>query len=79
MIIDMKEADFKNGMSEGKGIYYYVNSDKFEGDWKNGKLEENGIFYYNNGDKQMYHYFKGNMIWKHFTFKINGKILNKIY
>ena len=51
-IIKKKEKDFiflvfnefkgdsyevwKNSQGEGKGIYYYVNSDKYKGEWKTG-------------------------------------------
>ena len=44
-------GEFKNGVYEGKGIYYYNNGDKYEGNFKNGVKEGKGIEYYNNGDK----------------------------
>ena len=46
-------GETKNGLKEGKGIYYYNNGDRYEGDWKNDKQEGKGIFYYTNRDKEM--------------------------
>ena len=42
---------FKNGLREGKGIFYFNNGDRYEGDWKNDKREGKGIYYYNDGDR----------------------------
>ena len=47
------EGDWRNGKSEGKGIYYYHNGDRYEGDYKNHLAEGKGIYYYNNGDRIM--------------------------
>ena len=48
-VIDMKKI--KNGYSEGKGIYYYNDGDRYEGEHKNGKAEGKGIYYYHNGER----------------------------
>ena len=45
------EGEIKNGILEGKGIYYLNNGDRYEGDFKNNKIEGKGIFYYNDGDR----------------------------
>eukprot|EP01115_Flamella_aegyptia_P015821 TRINITY_DN9_c0_g1_i2.p1 TRINITY_DN9_c0_g1~~TRINITY_DN9_c0_g1_i2.p1 ORF type:complete len:366 (+),score=118.61 TRINITY_DN9_c0_g1_i2:333-1430(+) len=41
---DRYEGEFKDGIKEGKGSYYWVNGDKYYGEWKNdficGKGEE---------------------------------------
>ena len=44
-------GEFKNGMRDGKGIYYWNNGDRYEGDFRNGKYEGKGIYYYNNGER----------------------------
>ena len=42
-----------NGKVEknGKGVYYFLNQNKYDGEYKEGKKEGKGIYYYNNGDK----------------------------
>jgi len=35
-------GQLKNGIREGKGIYYYANGAKYEGDFKNGLAEGKG-------------------------------------
>ena len=45
------EGEVKNGLREGKGIYYHNNGDRYEGDWRNGKQEGKGIYYYNSGSR----------------------------
>ena len=36
---DKYEGYFKNGLFDGKGIYYYNNGNRYEGDYKNGNQE----------------------------------------
>ena len=48
---DKYEGDWKNGLKEGKGVYYYKNGNRYEGDYQNDKREGKGIKYYKNGDK----------------------------
>ena len=33
------EGEIKNGILEGKGIYYLNNGDRYEGDFKNNKIK----------------------------------------
>ena len=62
-----------NGLTEGKGIYYFHNGDRYEGDFRNDKREGKAIYYYHNGDryegdfrndiaegKGIYYYHNGN-------------------
>ena len=49
-------GDFKNGLKDGKGIFYFNKDDKiqrmkYEGEFKNDKREGKGILYWNCGDK----------------------------
>ena len=44
-------GEFKNGLKDGRGIFYYTNGDKYEGDWKNDCREGKGVFYFKDGDK----------------------------
>ena len=43
-------GEFKNGMRDGKGIFYYNDGARYEGDYKNDKREGKGIMYYNTGN-----------------------------
>ena len=48
-------GEIKNGLKEGKGIFYYNNDDKnkrvkYEGDFKKDKPEGKGIMYWSNGN-----------------------------
>ena len=45
----------KNGLPEGKGIFYYKNGSRYEGEYKKGKKDGNGIYYYEHEP------FKGNI------------------
>jgi hypothetical protein len=44
-------------LKEGKGIFYYVDGNKYEGDWENDKKEGKRTFYNVNGNR-----YEGN--WK---------------
>ena len=44
-------GEFKNGMRDGKGIFYFNDGSRYEGDYKNDKREGKGIYYYNDGDR----------------------------
>ncbi|MDD4869647.1 MAG: hypothetical protein PHR77_03735 [Kiritimatiellae bacterium] len=48
---DRYEGEFKGGLLNGKGTYYYRNNDKYEGEFKNDMKSGLGIYYYNNGDR----------------------------
>ena len=69
---DIYEGDYKNGVSEGKGIYYYNDGDRYEGDFKNDKQEGKGIYYYPNGDRIMGDYHNDKPIGKHAYLNTNG-------
>ena len=44
-------GQFKNGLRNGKGKYYYSNGNiKYEGDYINGKAEGNGKYIWKNGE-----------------------------
>ena len=47
--MDRYEGDWKNGIKEGKGIYYWENGDRFEGNWINDNKDGKGIMFYKNG------------------------------
>ena len=40
-----------NNKLNGKGVFYYVNGDKYDGDFKDNKLNGYGTLYYKNGNK----------------------------
>ena len=42
-------GEFKNGLREGKGIYYYKDGARYEGDYRNDQRNGRGIQYYNTG------------------------------
>ena len=48
---DKYVGQFKNGVREGKGIYYYANGAKYEGDFKNGFAEGKGNMIYSSGTR----------------------------
>ena len=43
-------GEFKNGMRDGKGIFYFLDGARYEGDYKCDKREGKGIIYYSNGN-----------------------------
>ena len=44
-------GQWKNGLRNGKGTYYYSNGNiKYDGDWINDKYEGNGKEIYENGE-----------------------------
>ena len=43
-------GEFKNGLREGKGIFYYNDGARYEGDYRNDKREGKGIYYFSNGE-----------------------------
>ena len=45
------DGEFKNGVKEGIGVYYYQSGEKYEGKFVNGVKEGKGIFYWKNGNK----------------------------
>ncbi len=45
------EGEYKNGVKEGIGVYYYQSGEKYEGKFVNGVKEGKGIFYWKNGNK----------------------------
>lgn len=50
---DIFEGQFKDGLKNGRGIYYWASSgDVYEGDWLNGKRTGRGLYYYaKSGDR----------------------------
>ena len=51
MMDDRYEGDFKNGLFDGKGIFYCNNGNKYKGELKNGICEGRGILYFKSGSK----------------------------
>ena len=45
------EGDIKDGLKEGKGIYYWTSGSRYEGDWKNNEPNGKGIKYFANGER----------------------------
>ena len=45
------EGEYKNGIRNGEGIYYYNNGLKYEGEFVNGLREGNGVFYWEDGTR----------------------------
>ena len=43
------QGEFKNGLAEGKGIYYYSNGAVYDGEFKNNNREGKGIMKYASG------------------------------
>lgn len=43
-------GETKNGIREGKGLYYFSQREVYGGDWKNDKFEGKGVYIYENGD-----------------------------
>ena len=41
----------KNGVREGKGIYFYSDGSRYEGKWKKGVKEGTGTYFYANGNR----------------------------
>jgi len=48
---DRYEGEFKGGLLNGKGVYYYRNGDKYEGEFKNDMKHGLGMYTYSNGDR----------------------------
>lgn len=48
------EGFWKNGLMDGKGIFYYKGLILHQGDWKEGKKHGNGIRYYKNSSVVQY-------------------------
>jgi len=67
------EGEVKNGLREGKGIYYHNNGGRYEGDWKNDKREGKGIEYYNNGDRYEGDFKNDNIEGKGIEYYNNGE------
>ena len=45
------DGEYKNGVKEGSGIYYYQTGEKYEGKFLNGLKDGKGTFYWKNGNK----------------------------
>ena len=65
-------GEIVNGLSEGRGICYFINGDRYEGEWKNNKKEGKGIYYFNNGDRYEGEYKNGNKEGKGIYYFNNG-------
>ncbi|OGV67815.1 MAG: hypothetical protein A2283_22445 [Lentisphaerae bacterium RIFOXYA12_FULL_48_11] len=48
---DKYEGEFKGGLLNGRGIYYYRNGDRYEGEFRNDMKSGLGVYYYSNGDR----------------------------
>lgn len=48
---DRYEGEFKGGLLNGRGAYYYRNGDKYEGEFRNDMKSGLGVYYYGNGDR----------------------------
>jgi hypothetical protein len=48
---DRYEGEFRGGLLNGKGTYYYRNGDKYEGEFRNDMKEGFGVYYHANGDR----------------------------
>ena len=59
---------------EGKGVYFFVNGDRYEGDFRNNKSEGKGIYYFNNGDRMMGDWINDKKVGTHVKLTKNGKI-----
>ena len=44
-------GEYKKGMKDGNGVYYYSNGEKYEGKFCNGLREGKGIFYWKDGTR----------------------------
>ena len=45
------DGEYKNGIKNGYGIYYYSNGERYEGIFSEGIREGKGIFYWKDGSK----------------------------
>ena len=66
-------------MSEGKGIYYFNNGNRYEGDFKNDEKNGKGVIYYSNGNRGMGDFSKGIKIGKHIILTKLGIVREKNY
>lgn len=48
---DRYEGEFKGGLLNGRGLYYYRNGDRYEGEFRNDMKCGLGVFFYSNGDR----------------------------
>ena len=45
------DGEYKKGLKDGNGVYYYSNGEKYEGKFCEGVREGKGIFYWKDGTK----------------------------
>ncbi len=45
------EGEYKKGLKDGNGVYYYPSGEKYEGKFTNGVKEGKGIFYWKDGSR----------------------------
>lgn len=45
------EGEYKNGLRNGEGTYYYAQGLRYEGEFVNGLREGNGVFYWEDGTR----------------------------
>ena len=45
------EGEYKNGLRNGEGTYYYASGLRYEGEFVNGLREGNGVFYWEDGTR----------------------------
>ena len=48
---DRYEGEFKDGLFNGWGSFFYANGDKYEGDFRSDMKDGRGVFAFKNGDK----------------------------
>jgi hypothetical protein len=55
-------GDFRDGVIEGKGIYYFADSSRYEGSWADHCKNGHGVYYFANGDIQLFYFIFINLL-----------------
>jgi len=48
---DRYEGEWRDGKTNGRGIYYVANGNRYEGEFRDGKYNGRGIYYWTDGDR----------------------------
>ena len=72
------DGEYKKGLKDGYGIYYYQNGEKYEGKFRNGIREGKGVFFWKDGNKWE-GYFKNNEMNGEGIFYDNNESFPAIY
>ncbi len=74
------EGDFKNGVRDGKWVFYYENGNKWsEGYFRKGKSNGKRTTYYENGKKRYEAYYKDDQrVGKWNFYDENGKLVKSV-